>query len=62
MLDLATGPEFRLRFERETRAISSLEQRAEHLYRDVAFQAGVAAAIDVTHAAGAERGDDLVWS
>ena len=54
------APRFALESQAELRV--GCEVGAEHLYRDVAFQARVASAVDVTHAAGAKRRDDLVWS
>jgi hypothetical protein len=38
------------------------EARGQRLDRDVATQAGVAGTVDLTHASGAEEGDDLVGS
>ena len=38
------------------------DRRQQHLDRDVAIQLGIARAIDLTHAARAEHGDDLVRS
>jgi hypothetical protein len=51
-----------LRFATETRpAIGVVAQHgAKHLQRDITVQSRIASAIDLPHAAGAQRRDDLV--
>ena len=39
-----------------------LELLRQHLECDVAIQLRVAGPVDLTHAAGAERGSDFVWT
>jgi hypothetical protein len=48
--------------ERGIRSWTEPQAGGEHLHGDVAAEPRVAGPIDLAHAAGAERGDDFVWT
>ncbi len=54
------GDRFRLAFEARAERFVVREAGRENLDRDLALQARVPGPVDLAHAAGAERGDDLV--
>jgi hypothetical protein len=54
------GARFALESLLELRIVGQV--RWQDLDGDVAFEAGIASAIDFTHAAGTQWGNDLVWA
>ena len=53
-----------LSFATETRQPIGIvrDAREQHFNRDIAVQLGIACAIHLAHAAGADRSDDLIWA